>query len=166
MAVPLLHYEHQNRVTPRLGLSHASIYPYCAYNCRDGQIVIAIQNPDEWRRFCLTVLEQPELTEDPLFYDNPSRVANKQELDVIINAVFSSLTREQIINRSIQAQTAYGNVSTIEDLAKHPALKRISVELPDGAFECVAPPLHPDLNSGPVPALGQHTEQVIREFST
>ena len=40
MNVPMLHHEQGERETPRVGLAHASIYPYCNYPCQDGEIVI------------------------------------------------------------------------------------------------------------------------------
>ena len=166
MSVPLLHYEHLGRVTPRLGLAHASIYPYCVYDCADSQIVVSVQNPDEWRRFCAGVLLKPELVEDPRFHDNPSRVANKPELDAIIAEVFAPLPRAEVVARSNAAGTVYSNVSSLADLSKHPALRRITVQVPGGAFESVAPPLRPELSPGPVPALGEHTDRIRQEFST
>jgi len=165
MAVPLLHYEHLGHETRRLGLSHASIYPYSAYNCVDGRIVIAIQNQDEWQRFCQTVLERSDIIDASQFMDNKSRVANRVALDEIINEVISPLTRDQAVARCVAAGVAYGNVSTIRDLAKHPALRRVTVELPEGEFECVAPPLHPNLKPGPVPGIGENTDQVRQEFA-
>jgi crotonobetainyl-CoA:carnitine CoA-transferase CaiB-like acyl-CoA transferase len=47
MSVPLLHHDYGNRATPRIGLSHAAIFPYGSVVCRDGEIVIVVQNPDE-----------------------------------------------------------------------------------------------------------------------
>jgi crotonobetainyl-CoA:carnitine CoA-transferase CaiB-like acyl-CoA transferase len=77
MSVPLLHHDYGNRATPRTGLSHAAIFPYGSVVCRDGEIVIVVQNPDEWRRFCAGVLERPDLIDDPRYCDNPKRVENR-----------------------------------------------------------------------------------------
>ena len=165
MAVPLLHYEHLGRITPRTGLSHASIYPYRAYDCADGAVVISVQNTAEWQRFCAGVLEQPELAADPRFVDNPARVENRTALDTEISAVFGPLPKARVIERLERHRIAWANQSGVPDLAEHPALRRIPVAVPGGAFDCVAPALHPDLVPQSVPALGAHTAAVRAEFA-
>jgi crotonobetainyl-CoA:carnitine CoA-transferase CaiB-like acyl-CoA transferase len=165
MAVPLLHYDYQGRETPRAGLSHASIYPYATYRCTDGEVVLSIQNPAEWRRFCATVLRRPELADDPLYATNPLRVKNRPLLEAILNPYFAAMTREQMIGLLTEAEIAWSRVSTIRDLASHPALRRITVPGESGDFSCVAPPTRRNLRPGPVPRLGQHSDAVRMEFS-
>lgn len=168
MSVPLLYQELQGRDTPRCGLSHAIIFPYGAVDCRDGQVCVVVQAPDEWRRFCTGVLQRPELIDDPRFHDNPARIENRPALQAIIDEVFGALTRAQAIERLAGAGLPYASVSGVEDLVAHPALRRIRVPLPPGApqpaFACPAPALHPDLQPGPLPALGEHTARIRAEF--
>ena len=166
MTVPLLHLEHAQRDTKRHGLSHASIYPYRPYACRDGEVVIAIQNPIEWRRFCEGVLQRADLCNDPRFADNPSRVENRQQLDAEIGPIFASLTRDAAITRLEAHQIAWSRVSTIRDLGVHPALGRIEVSLPNGESVALPRPAgRPGLNAGAVPALGAQTAHIRNEFS-
>jgi crotonobetainyl-CoA:carnitine CoA-transferase CaiB-like acyl-CoA transferase len=66
MSVPLLHHDYAHRDTPRVGLSHAAIYPYAAYSCLDGEVVAVVQSPQEWVRFCakagmIAMLEEADL---------------------------------------------------------------------------------------------------------
>lgn len=165
MSVPLLHREHAGKATPRHGLAHASIYPYGGVACRDGQIVIVVQNADEWRRLCADVLRRPELVDDPLFLDNPKRVENRAALGPIIDAVFGAMTRAEAIARLEAASLAWSNVSTVADLSSHPALRRMSVDTPAGPFDGVASPVRREVKGGPVPALGEHSEHIRREFA-
>ncbi len=165
MSVPLMHYEHLGRVTGRYGLSHASVYPYRPYLCRDGEVVISIQNRGEWQRLCEGVLGKPELFADPRFADNPARVRNRDALDAEIGAVFGGLTVRQAIAQLEAQKIAWARVSGLADLSAHPALRRIPIDVPGGRFQAVAPALHPHLNARPVPALGQHTESIRREFA-
>jgi formyl-CoA transferase/CoA:oxalate CoA-transferase len=37
---------------PRMGNAHASIVPYGTFDVRDGQLMLAVGNDDQWRRFC------------------------------------------------------------------------------------------------------------------
>jgi itaconate CoA-transferase len=169
MAVPLLHYEHAGREAGRYGLAHASIYPYRPYVCGDGlAIVVSIQQNSEWRRFCATVLERPDLIDDRRFASNALRVANRAALDDEIEPVFAAMEIDEAIRRLDAAQNAWGRVSEVPDLPRHKAMRRIEVALPDGrkvsvpkpsvraaAFE--APPA--------VPALGADTERLRVEFA-
>lgn len=164
MSVPLLHYEYARKDTPRAGLSHASIYPYGAFECTDGPIVAAVQNPSEWRRFCEGVLQRPDLVADPRFADNPSRVTNRPALDAIIKPIFAAQPKAEMIARLERNHLAWSNVSTVADLSGHPALRRMEVEIPGGVFRSVSSPLRRDLEPRPVPALGAHTEDIRAEF--
>ncbi len=165
MTVPLLHYAHMGRVTARHGLAHATIYPYGPYECRDGDVLIAIQSPDEWRRFCSGVLCKAHLNADPRFADNTARLSNRSVLDPEIRSVFVALGRQEVISRLEQHQLAWAKVSEITELANHPALRHINVDVSGKLVRQPAPPLHPDLRPAPVPTLGQHTAAVRREFS-
>lgn len=169
MAVPLLHYEHAGRETGRYGLAHASIYPYRPYACRDGDaIVVSIQQNSEWRRFCITVLERPDLIADERFTTNALRVANREALDAEIEPVFSAIDRAEAIRRLNAAQNAWGGVTEVRDLPHHKALRRIEVALPNGKTVTVPKPsvrstafeMRPS-----VPALGADTDRIRAEFA-
>jgi itaconate CoA-transferase len=168
MAVPLLHYEHAGRETPRLGLSHASIYPYRPYSCQGGEVVIvAIQSNAEWQRFCLKVLARPDLFANPDFASNALRVANREALDREIEPFFHGLPRTEAISRLEAAQIAWSKLTEIRDLGAHPALRRMQVTLPDGSLvEVPRPAGRSTMRANmSVPALGAQTEQVRAEFT-
>lgn len=91
MNVALLHHDYAGRDTPRFGLSHAAIYPYRAFTCRDGEVVIVAQNASEWSRLCTLVLGRPELVSDHRFADNPSRLRHRDALDAEIMPILAEL---------------------------------------------------------------------------
>ena len=169
MTVPLLHHAHAARETGRHGLSHASIYPYAPYTCRDGGvIIIAIQQPSEWIRFCTNVLDRSDLVTDTRFATNPLRVANRSALDAEIAPMFAALDRPEAIRRLEAAQIAWGKMSEVKDLAAHPALRRMEVMLPDGTGVLVPRPAgrHRLTDLIPsVPALGVDTDRIRAEFA-
>lgn len=166
MSVPLLHHDYARKPTPRTGLAHASIYPYGSVACSDGELVIVVQNPGEWRRFCTGVLERPDLVDDPLYADNPARVHNRERLGHILAGVFGRLTRAEAIARLEAGTLAWSSVSTVADLSAHAALRRIEIEAPGGRFSGAGSPLRRAIKGGAVPALGAHTEAVRREFGS
>ena len=169
MNVPLLHQTYGGAPPPRAGLHHPSIAPYGAYPAGDGgTIVIAIQNEREWRRFCAEVLEQPELADDPELCDNSARVANRPRLDAHIAEAFAGFDVGALAERLHAADIAFGRLNSLADLARHPELRRITVETASGPAELAPPPVRSEggqANPGPVPALGAHTEALRREFA-
>lgn len=169
MSVPLFQQVYGGKAPERVGLNHPGIAPYGAYRAGDGgELVIAIQNEREWRRFCEEVLQRPMLAEDPRFSDNSARVEHRFALNDEIDGVFASLTRADLIERLRAARVAYGALNGVAELARHPALRRTAVDTPWGAIETVAPPARFDGETpalGPVPELNQHGAALRREFA-
>ncbi len=169
MTVPLLHFEYGGLPPARLGLNHPSIAPYGAYATQGGPpILISIQNEREFARFSAEVLNQFELPRDARFASGVARLANREALDEIINRAFMALARDALIARLRAAGIAFGEVNEVADLAVHPALGRIDAATPSGPVRLVAPPARVAGHTpvcGPVPAIGQHTEAIRREFA-
>lgn len=169
MTVPYLHEVYGGAAPRREGLHHPSIAPYGAYAAADGrQVVFAIQNQREWRRLCAEVLKNAPLADDPRFHENVVRVTNRPELDAAINAVFSTLSREDIVARLDGAQIAYGNVSSVADFAAHPQLRKMEVMTPEGPINMVAPPARvvgSEPSPQPVPALDANGPTIREEFA-
>lgn len=167
MNVPYLQYAYGG-VTPRRdGLHHPTIAPYGAYAGRDGkEVLFAIQNEREWVRLCEEVLQRPEIATDPRFDNNSARVANRPALNAVIDAVFSLHDRDALAARLTAANIANGRVNTMDDVAVHPQNRYVEAETPAGPVRLLAPGATVDGKvppSGPVPALGAHTEAVRRE---
>ncbi|MGA0347045.1 MAG: CaiB/BaiF CoA transferase family protein [Alphaproteobacteria bacterium] len=169
MNVPLLTYDYSGKVPERVGLNHPSIAPYGAYSTSDGgEVLISIQNEREWGRLCSEVLDRPEMSRDPKFLDNEARCKNRVQLDHILHEVFTAIPHKDLLEKLRDAAIAFGEVNGVEGLSKHPALKRVKVDSPTGPLEMVAPPATIDGEQrelGPVPDIGQHSEQIRKEFA-
>jgi crotonobetainyl-CoA:carnitine CoA-transferase CaiB-like acyl-CoA transferase len=169
MNVPLLFWEGTGRAPERMGLAHPSICPYGAFATSDGALVlISIQNEREWADFCATFLLEPGLPQRPGFETNVIRVANRAVVDAHIAGVFAGLSRDQAAARLRAANTAYGFVNGVAEFARHPALRRVTVETPGGPVSIAAPPVlagdgPPEL--GPVPAVGAHDALIRADFA-
>lgn len=168
MNVPYLQYVYGGRTPERSGLNHPTIAPYGAYTCGDGKsILFAIQNEREWMILCGEVLGQPDAAADPRFTDNSKRVANRGTLDELILSVFGQFDRDEVARRLEAARIAYGRVSTLEDVSKHPQNRYVTVDTPSGPVRMLAPGALIDGQTpvlGPSPALGADTDRIIREF--
>jgi crotonobetainyl-CoA:carnitine CoA-transferase CaiB-like acyl-CoA transferase len=168
MAVPLLHHEYGGKAPSRVGLKHPSIAPYGAFAASDGkEIVIAIQNEREWRRFCAEILGDAQLASDPRFADNMRRVANRPVLDALVAEIFRRETREELGRRLKAADIAFGNLNTVEDFSRHPHLRRLAIPTPRGPVDVPAPPAlaASEAPAGGVPRIGEHSEALRREFA-
>ncbi len=107
-----------------MGLKHPSIAPYGAFTCADGRdIVLSIQNEREWGDFCRKVLLRPELLDDARCQGNANRVANRDFVDGVVAEVFSRASSGTMVDRLIDAQTAFANVNSVYDLVEHPQLR-------------------------------------------
>ena len=169
MNVPLLYFEGAGRSPERMGLAHPSICPYGAFPTRDkSSVLISIQNEREWANFCRVVMNEPDLPAHEKYASNNARVANRAEVDAHVASVFATMTRAEAAARLREAGTAYGFVNGVADLASHPALRRISVETPNGAVSIIAPPAQRDGEPplfGRVPSIGEHSAAIRKEFS-
>ena len=167
MTVPLLQQE-AGKPPQRVGLTHASIAPYGAYPTRDGgHVLIGIQNDREWRVLAEKVLGDPTLAADPAFATNRARVERRAETDRKVAAVTSTLDAAMLTQKLAAADIAFASVNDVAGLARHPHLRRITVETPSGPVSYPAPAERHASTSrhyGPVPALGEHTAKVRAEF--
>ena len=162
----------QGKDLPRTGMRHNIIVPYGPYRAGDGRLVnLAVQNRGQWERLCAVALRRPELATDPRFATNERRVANRELLEPLIESIFADLTSDEVVARLEAADVPFGRINQATDLAVHPALverDRVrQVETPNGPAPAFLPPfnlvrLEPRV--GPIPTLGQHTDEVLREL--
>ncbi len=164
MSVPLL--QHEGGKTPtRLGLAHPSIAPYGVFTSRDGHpVLISIQSDREWRVLAKDVLDDGLLAENPDFATNVERVKRRAETDARVQAVFGALDVEALTHKLARADIAFARVSDMALLGRHPHLRRIAVGSPSGPVSYPAPPRERRDGYGAVPALGELTDKVRREF--
>ncbi len=169
---PQLYVQLGTGVAPsRAGLRHNMIVPYGAYRCADGKVMFAIQNDREWRRFCGLVLDREALADEPRFARNPDRLANRAQLEALIETTFGPLTVGAVIERLERAEIANAVVNDVAAVAAHPQLAARGRWTELDSFVGTIPALLPphNLAGAPprmarVPALGEHTAAVLAEF--
>lgn len=156
---------------PRTGASHATIYPYGPFPAGDGgTVMLGLQNEREWAAFCDKVLQQPQLATDSRFDTNSKRVAERVALRELIVRAFQPLSAAQVVERLEPAQIANARVNTMAEVWAHPQLQArerwTEVGSPKGPLPAMLPP--GSWNDGPrmdpVPALGEHTDAILREM--
>jgi crotonobetainyl-CoA:carnitine CoA-transferase CaiB-like acyl-CoA transferase len=157
---------------PRSGARHASIAPYGPFECGDGeQIFLAVQNEREWERFCEAVLGRPEMAKDELFDDNSRRVENREALEEEISAILGRLSSEEAIEMLERASIANARMRTVGEFVDHPQLaardRWREVSSPAGPLHALLPPgtmADAEPVMAPIPAVGEHTDGILREL--
>lgn len=171
MSPPLYVWKGTGKVPARAGVRHNMIVPYGAYACADGAVMFAVQNGGEWKRFCEGVMNAPALTDDPRFATNALRLANRAELEALIEKRFAARSEKEVLGWLEAADIPTGSVNEVPAVADHPQLaargRWTTVDSPSGEIPALLPPhnlrgVQPRM--GAVPGLGQHTSEVLAEL--
>lgn len=142
------------------------------FRTADGHICFLPYTDANWRRF-LTLIERPDLLADPIFATQKGRQAN---LDLVWGEVAKVLTHRstaewlELLNGS---DIPHASVNALEDLLEDPHLTDIGFwqhhdHPTEGRMRFPSPPI--GLSDSPAsiwrlpPRLGEHTEDVLREF--
>ncbi len=171
MTVPYIHTVYDDNAPRRTGLHHPSIAPYGAYETGDGvKTILSIQNEREWHRLCSEVLHLAGLATDQGFSSNNARVKNRMALDQAIGGVLAAIDAVEFRRRLRQADIAHAGLNNLDDLAHHPALR--NRRLSNAQNQSVSVPDHPvrwsglrSAKTGNVPAVGEHSDLIRREFA-
>jgi crotonobetainyl-CoA:carnitine CoA-transferase CaiB-like acyl-CoA transferase len=169
MMPPMYVWMGTGEIPPRAGLRHNMIAPYGAFHCADGSVFLGIQNEREWVRFCKEVLNSRDLAER--FPANAARLENRAELDAAIEAAFEKLTRAEVVALLDGAGIPNSAMNDAAEAAQHPQLaarhRWAEAPSPAGAIRALIPP-HNLSDAQPlmgrVPALGEHTREVLEEL--
>jgi itaconate CoA-transferase len=164
MAVPLAYYKYGGKILTGTGLDHTQIAPYGAHETADGVIVIAVQNHREWVSLCETI-GRPELANDARFKTNPLRVANRPALKVELEAFFKQYSRRQLAEILERGNIAYGRINSVKDVWDHEALKTKEVSSAGNTATFVRRVCDTAATPRVVPAVGEHTATIKREFA-
>ena len=172
MSYPVYYASDGGKAPARTGASHAAIAPYGPFAAGDGgSVYLGVQNDREWRRFCEQVLGRPALATDLRFDSNSRRVEHRTALHAEIEQVFGGLSSADVVARLEAAGIAWARMNSVAEFAEHPQLaardRWRTIGSPVGPLRALRPPvtlegMEPVM--GPVPALGEHTDEVLAEL--
>jgi formyl-CoA transferase len=93
-------------------------------------------------------------------------VKRRGATDGKVAAAFAQHDVAELSQKLSAADIAFGRVNDVAGLIAHPHLRRITVDTPHGPVSYPAPaPIRDEARRyGAIPALGEHTEKVRREF--
>jgi len=166
-----LNYLVSGQVPRRWGNAHPNLAPYQAFATQDSHIVLAIGNQGQFRRFC--ELAGLAIADDPRFIDNKARLANRDALVALIAAAMKTRTTAQWMQELEREGVPCGPINTIDEVFadEHVRHRGLRFDLPHAHAPSVPQVANPirfsrtDIEYGlPPPVLGQHTEDVLRDW--
>ena len=149
------------------GMGSPAVVPYGAYGTADGHtVVLGTTNDAEWRRLARDLLARPDLADDPRYATAAGRVQHREALDALVGEWCARTDLAAIQAAADAAAIGNSRYNTTTDVLEHPHLAARGrwgeVETPGGPVPALLPPLGERLD--PVPALGAHTDAVLREL--
>jgi crotonobetainyl-CoA:carnitine CoA-transferase CaiB-like acyl-CoA transferase len=155
----------------RLGSGHPYLVPFQAFRARDGWIYVAVWIERLWRPFCAAIDRAP-LADDPRFATGEARLRHRKELAGLLETVFPERTVGDWMARLEARDVLCAPVNRYADVPDDPQIRAsgllVEQEHPRaGRLRTLAPPVRFGRTPGgirtPAPALGEHTEALLRE---
>ncbi|XP_066540051.1 succinate--hydroxymethylglutarate CoA-transferase isoform X2 [Hoplias malabaricus] len=164
-------YLNEGKEAKRWGTAHESIVPYQGFKTKDGYLVVAAGNDQQYFKVC-KVLGMSDLAENPKYKTNTLRVQHRKELLQLLSERFLEESTTEWLRRFEGTGVPCGPINTIQQVFSdpqvaynglilemdHPTSGRIAVPGPAvrfNSFEFDKPT--------PPPVIGQHTTEVLRD---
>lgn len=158
---------------PRLGNAHSTIVPYQAFEAKDGHVILAVGNNDQFARFAQFV-GHPEWAEDERFARNSSRVVNRDVLVPLIKEVIAQHDVAHWIEGLQDVDVPCGPVNTMDKVFEMEQIQQRDMKiemdhaLASEPIQLVGSPLK--LSETPVsyerapPVCGQDTHEILEKL--
>jgi crotonobetainyl-CoA:carnitine CoA-transferase CaiB-like acyl-CoA transferase len=161
-------------VPGRLGNRHPTIVPYKTFEAVDATIIIAVGNDGQFRLLC-EELGVPELAADPRFATSRARVANRDEIEAIVQERVAGLESGPLTDRLVARGVPAGPVNSIDQVfadpfaaargTVHRFVRDGGVEVPTVAYPAKLSETPADYRYPP-PQVGEHTREILRDWLT
>ncbi|MEU9242655.1 CaiB/BaiF CoA-transferase family protein [Streptomyces sp. NPDC048385] len=172
MGYPLTYTLHSGVEQQPLGMSSPAVSPYGAYRTADGHsVVLGTTNDREWQRLARELLDRPDLADDERLRTNAGRVEHRALLDTQIGSWCAHHDLAHIQDRADAVGIGNARYNTPKEVLDHPHLRARGrwreIGTPSGRVPALLPPpviAGYDPPMGAVPALGEHTDEVLAEL--
>jgi len=156
----------------RLGNQHPNIVPYQVFKAKDGDLVVAVGNDEQFHRFCV-LLGRQDLSRLDRYTTNASRLLYKEELIDIIAKEMKKKKKEEwkqlldeagipngpILNVKEALETEQAGAREMTVHMEHPTIENL--KLVGSPLKLAKTPVrmqkHPPLH-------GEHTEQILKNL--
>ena len=174
LSIQGLNYLTSGEVPGLLGNAHPNIVPYQVFPTADGNIIVAVGNDDQFKRYC-EFAGVPELIDDERFVTNKARVQNREALTQILNEVMRQNPSAYWLEELEKNKITCGPINNIDQVFADAQVvardMRIEMNHPATGGEPLSLIGSPSKMSvtevsyrHAPPMLGQHTEEVLEEL--
>lgn len=157
----------------RMGNGHPNIVPYDVFPVADGDIIIATGNDGQYRKLC-DVMGVSELADDPRFRTVKDRTTNRAVFNDVFHPITRRFKRADLLPKLDIAGVPAGPINTVADVFADPQIlaRGVRIDTPNalakgGSTPGLRSPLiidgAPTQSPRPAPALGEHTDDVLRD---
>jgi crotonobetainyl-CoA:carnitine CoA-transferase CaiB-like acyl-CoA transferase len=159
-------------VPKQAGNNHPTSIPTGVFKTSDGYINIAAAGQVIWERFCRTI-EAPELIADPAYVKAADRSKNRDALNAIIARIVATRPSKEWVDRFNDAGVPSGPIYAMDEVFEDPQVKHLGMVQPldtpsRGRVGFVQQPMTlsrtPSAFRSAPPEMGQHTDEILREF--
>ena len=156
----------------RMGTAHPNLVPYQSFQTRDGDLMLAVGNDRQFQTVC-TVVELPELAGDDRYATMKGRIANRETLIPLLAARFLERNSGEWLELLRAGGVPVGPINDIAEVLgnQHAADRQLVRHIANGAGDDVPTVANPvSFSDTPVqyeyapPLLGEHTDEVLREW--
>jgi crotonobetainyl-CoA:carnitine CoA-transferase CaiB-like acyl-CoA transferase len=166
-------YDLLGHVRERSGGALPGIAPSNTYRTKDGRFVVIAGNSDPIFRRLMQTIGRADLADDPALARNDGRVKQSALLDKAIGAWTQLHAIDDVLVALERAQVPAGRIYSVADIVADPHYQArdmlLQADLP-GGVSVKMPGIVPKLSQTPGavrwqgPALGEHTESVLRDL--
>ncbi|MGO1121065.1 CaiB/BaiF CoA transferase family protein [Rhodovibrionaceae bacterium A322] len=142
------------------------------YQTKDGYVAATIYNNKQWHRFT-DLVDQPDLRHDTRFIDIAARLKNVSAYCSLVQDFLKERSTADWLALFREAEIPAAPINSTEDLLTDPHLQAVDFfkkveHAQDGTLTFPGPPTDfsktPAAIQGPPPELGEHSEEILREF--
>lgn len=167
----LVNYTSTGTVMSREGNSSGAASPRGIYQAADGAWLAIAASAQTIAMRLFDAMGRPELKVDPRYATNVARMANNEELQVIVRAWVSSMPRAEVLDVLDRFEVVGAAVNDSRDIVEDPHfLERTLVDIAGtmlGAAKMPGPVLHMSGYDGPtyegIADIGEHTASVLAD---
>ena len=164
-------YFSDGQIPGPLGSAHRVSAPYQALNTSDGYINIGAATQPTWEQFCRAI-QMEDLIEDPRFKIPGDRKKREVELAALLEETLTQKTTSEWLELLESAGVIAGPIYNMKQVYQDPQTQardmQVDLEDPElGTLHNIGIPVKLSATPGSIrrraPALGEHSEEVLRE---
>ena len=165
-------YAATGEIPKPMGTAYKALLPYQTFRTQTRDLALAVGSEKLWRVFC-PVIGCADLIDDPRFRSNGERIKNRESLIDRLQQVFLTRSYEDWEALLTTNGIPIGAINDLAQVLVHPQVQArssiVEIDHPRaGKMRIVGVPVGLSATPGairtPSPALGEHTDEVLREL--